>query len=839
MRRLHCRPNLRVVVLLILSAAACTLPDHGPGMAAEQHQQLLLDVVIDGTPANMICSFILLPGGVIGATRQELASIGIRADAARQAGDIIPLHDIPTLKYAYDERRQRIAITIADADRLPRILDLRFGDRQDQPAPAGWGAVMNYDLFSSFNGLSGPRPFAFNGTTATLEARAFSPYGILTQSGIISLVDNRDPATIRLDSFYRWSDTERLISWTAGDTVSGGLDWTRPVRIAGVQAQRNFSLRPDLVTMPLPNISGTAAVPSTVDVYVNNVRTYSDTVGNGPFSLTNVPMITGAGNAQVVIRDSSGHETTMSVPFYGSADLLAQGLDSWSFEAGLPRLSYGAPGDLYVDRPVGSATWRQGVMDWFTAEAHGEAGAGLVNGGAGAAVRIGAWGVVTAAGTTSRYAGATGNQAAASIETQVLGMTLSAGAQRSFGDYEDLGAVTARQLAVNAAPLPGLYDAFPALRAGTTQQQTRQLYANIHAPRALDRITLGGALRFDPAASWGVSFVHQQQVSNATSSLVSVSYSRSLPFSASVFVTAYKDFTNAGGAGVLFGVSLPIGGTGSVSSNVSVQPGSVLGTVQASAPLGPEPGSVGWQVQDTEGAAPFHQAAVSYRFPAMTVQASVNRTPSGNGGTLGASGAIAGMGGDVFFSDRIPDAFAVVDAGLPGIAVSYENRPIGVTDRQGMLLVPSLRSYQKNQISIDPANLPVDAEIETTRAVLTPSDRAGTLVAIKVRHDTAAALVVLVRPGGGFVPAGSRGRLEGDAGGVVGNGAGFVVGNDAGGVVGHDADFIVGYDGQAFIRHLAAANRVAIELADSTCHASFAFRPQAGQQVRIGPITCQ
>ncbi|NEV03151.1 hypothetical protein, partial [Bradyrhizobium uaiense] len=41
----------------------------------------------------------------------------------------------------------------------------------------------------------------------------------------------------------------------------------------GLQAQRDFALRPDLITAPLATIGGSAAVPSTVDVYVNNIKT--------------------------------------------------------------------------------------------------------------------------------------------------------------------------------------------------------------------------------------------------------------------------------------------------------------------------------------------------------------------------------------------------------------------------------------------------------------------------------------------------------------------------------------------------------------------------------------
>ena len=83
------------------------------------------------------------------------------------------------------------------------------------------------------------------------------------------------------------------------------------------------------------------------------------------------------------------------------------------------------------------------------------------------------------------------------------------------------------------------------------------------------------------------------------------------------------------------------------------------------------------------------------------MQAGVNQSKSSLGGTVEVTGAVAAMAGDIFFSNRITDAFAaVVDAGMPGVAVAYENRPVGTTDSQGELLVPGLRSYQKNRISI-------------------------------------------------------------------------------------------------------------------------------------------
>ena len=147
------------------------------------------------------------------------------------------------------------------------------------------------------------------------------------------------------------------------------------------------------------------------------------------------------------------------------------------------------------------------------------------------------------------------------------------------------------------------------------------------------------------------------------------------------------------------------------------------------------------------------------------------------------------MGGDVFFSNWIDDGFGVVSTGAPGVGVLYENQPVGVTDSKGMLLVPTLRSYEKNNIAIDPTDLPVDAEVEGTSQIVAPANHGGVLVNFKVHDDTNSALVIFATADGGFVPAGSPGKIEGGD------------------------DFVVGYDGEAFIKNLRGSNVATVETA--------------------------
>ena len=82
----------------------------------------------------------------------------------------------------------------------------------------------------------------------------------------------------------------------------------------------------DLVTRPLPAFSGEAAVPTSVDLFINGYRSGSTRLQPGPFTLTNLPYINGAGDAVLVTTDALGRRVSTTLPPYVSSDLLKQGL---------------------------------------------------------------------------------------------------------------------------------------------------------------------------------------------------------------------------------------------------------------------------------------------------------------------------------------------------------------------------------------------------------------------------------------------------------------------------------------------------------------------------------
>ena len=222
----------------------------------------------------------------------------------------------------------------------------------------------------------------------------------LSQTGILGTTTTRDMTMLRLETSFSYSHPESLVTYRVGDSISGGLAWTRSIRFGGIQAQRNFGLRSDLVTAPLPSFSGSAAVPSTLDVYLNNSKTYTQEVPPGPFEVNNLPLIAG-GEARLVLRDATGREVETTLPFYTSPQLLREDLTYFSIETGFPRIHYGTESNDYVAKEFASMSVRHGLADWLTLEGHAEEVSGLYNGGAGLLVRTGNFGMLSAAASGS------------------------------------------------------------------------------------------------------------------------------------------------------------------------------------------------------------------------------------------------------------------------------------------------------------------------------------------------------------------------------------------------------------------------------------------------------
>jgi len=756
--------------------------------------RLQLETFINGVSTGLIGSFRLNDDGSLSLAPDELRDLGLIPDPQALASDgMIYLNRLPNVTYEYDEAAQAIRFTAGDRQRIARKIDIESGNGDIGEIERGFGVLMNYTLAANFDTADYMHLPNYSGIFGYFDGRLFTSYGTLDNSFSARSAPDEGEYVTRLDTAWHYSDPQSMRTYIAGDFISSGLAWTRPIRMGGVQIRRNFSLRPDLVTIPVPELEGSAAVPSAVEFYINGIRTYANDIPSGPFVIDNLPVITGPGVAKVVVRDTAtGQTTETEVDFYASSLLLRPGLADYAFEAGFARTDYGIESQSYDGDIIASASLRYGLTDSLTLEGHGEGGAGLLNAGGGLTLGLGPWGVGSIAGAASNFGDEDGFLISASLEAAIFaGWRLFMRSQRTFGKYNDLASVTADRVD----------DDHP--------------FFSVRPPKALDQISLSVPLYFDES-SLNLSLTHIQDEDDE-SEVVSLSYDRSFLFDSTVFATAYADLDNSDDVGVYAGIAVQFGSHITSAVGIEHAAGHTNAFADIVKPDQDEEGSVGWRLRAGLGEKVNSRAAASYVGRFARLEAGAQQYGDTANFAAQMSGAVIAAGGDVFLSRRVDDSFAIVDVGAPDVEVTAANRPVGKSGRSGKAIVPRLNPYEKNRIAFDPENLPVDADIPETSRIVVPADKTGVVVAFNTRLDGRSALIHFVDAEHRPLEAGLAGRIEANA-----------------------AEFIVGYDGEAYLTDLAAVNVAMIELADGAqCRAQFNFHKTPGEQQLISGVLCQ
>ena len=639
--------------------------------------------------------------------------------------------------------------------------------------PSPLGVYLTYDV-SADRAEGSPTTYG-----ALVEAVGFGAYGALVADMAIRR-DGEAQSLIRTDTYWRTDLPSSMDTLVLGDTVSSGGAWTRPVRYGGLLYARDFTLAPGYITYPTPSMTGSAALPSTVDVLVNDRRAATSTVQPGPFDLTDVPLVTGAGQLQLIVKDMLGRETIVNQGYYLSPHLLKPGLSDFSFEAGLFREQYGIDSNDY-GAAFGSGAYRIGITDVLTAEAGTELQRGRAAAGAGLTALIEDFVVVGAAAGYSSSDGERGAHYNATLQrvTPHFGLNLAV-------DHFDEG-----------------YSQFAATAAETK-------------PR--DQLVAGGGFPLGHGMTAGMSYIRQTTWEGDRFSLVGANLGLALFHNAYLGISASRELNAGQSWGGALNLIIPLDSRRTLAGGSTQEPGGhLINTVQEtqSVPTGP---GWGWRYAASDSAAQRFQADATYNGNYGELTAEGNQGADSNAIRLGANGSLGWMEGFAFATRRIDQgAFALVKVGdIPDIPVSLSNQVATITNSKGMALVPGLLPYQLNQLTLNPDQLPFDVEIHGVREMVVPYARSGAFVNFPVKRSRNA-LVVLRQPGGAPVPAGAH---------VV--------------VMPGNQEFIVARRGEVYLIDLAADNRITVRWQDGGCQLALKLPPLAvgAEAPRIGPLIC-
>lgn len=783
--------NLLALALLVVLAGPLYAQQAPPA-----GRELYLEVFVNGRPMNLITRFTDLGGGVLSADAGELRNSGILPDGTATRGEV-RLDSIPGLGWRLIEPEQTIRFIVPDALLAPHVLSAAAdaeplpAAEEEDAAPAvdhGYGLVLNYGLaFDSWQGQAGGWDHDVSGS---FDARLFMPLGTLTHGFVTAEDEHGALRHRRLDSYWRSAFPGRAVQVQLGDIATRGPGWSRPVRLGGLMVERNFGLRPDLVTLPLPGFEGSAALPSTVEVFAESIRTYAADVPAGPFRIDDLPLSGGSGMARVVVRDVTGRETQLDLPFLVSGELLRRGMADFALAAGRPRLGIGSDSDRYAGGTFGVATLRYGLTDGLTLLAHAEGGEDLAMAGLGVTFRIAHLGTASLSLAHSRAERGQGRLLDLSTQLSLGRAQLSGRITRTGGLFTDIAALTADPDLVE----PGLVE-FP--------RHAAQLALSL--PLA-DR---------GSAASLFLSDLRHADARDEAS--IGISYNRQVLGDASLTLTALAQRGPQEDRVIGAQLHMPLGGRRDAGIMVERRREGWRQYATASGRSKHRVPGWSWRLQADRGERLALQgsAAREGRLGRAEVAARVSRGNRGLG--LRLDGSVVAAGGGVFLSRRIDDAFAVVDAGAPGVEVSAENRPVGRTGRSGKILVPDLRAYEANSVSIDPAGLPLDAAVGVTKQTVRPAHHAGARVDFAVEASAREALVALVGADGAPLQVGGK---------VVVNGT-------------VDGALLVGFDGEVFALNLRDRNQILVSYPDGRgCAAQFDYADQPGTLTEIRGVPC-
>lgn len=759
-------------------AVADELPPPPTEAAAIADATLYLDLLVNQVPRAELVPVQQRAGGLF-LDSQVLRAAGIALPGNPQGE--VALDAVAGLHCDYDSQNQRLLLQVPPAW-LP---DQQVGNRNLYPASdarSSFGALFNYDLYLNDTDEGGTYLAAWN------ELRLFDSWGTFATTGQWrqsfngAAADDSRQGFLRYDTTWRFTDEQRLLTYEAGDFVTGALPWTSSVRVGGLQLSRDFAVRPDLVTYPLPAFAGEAAVPTSLDLFINGYKSSTAELQPGPYTLTNVPFINGAGEAVVVTTDALGRQVSTTLPFYVTSSLLQKGLSDFSMAAGSLRRDY-AVRDFSYGPGVASASLRHGVSDFFTLESHVETAESLLLGGLGANVRLGTFGVLNAAMAQSQFDSEKGHQVALGYQYNSQRLGFSYQRLQRHGHYADLSRVDSPDMQLS--------------------QRSEQVTLSLN----LDRFGSLGAGYFDVRAGDG-----------SRTRLINLSWSKPLWGNSSVYLSANREVGDSQWAvQAQWVIPIDFSGTLAVSMERSKE-GEDLQRVNYSRAV-PVGGGVGYNLgYATAGDRDaYRQADATWRLQSVQLQAGVYGSSGEMTRWADASGSLVWMDAGLFAANRIDDAFVVVSTGgYADVPVRYENQEIGRTDRNGHLLVPYSSGYYRGKYEIDPMDLPPDvlaAQVEQRVAVRRGS---GYLLEFPLKRVLAASIELV---------DGNQQPLK----------LGSTVSHRESG-----SQAVVGWDGLVYLENLSAHNHLQVGLeGGGQCQVEFDLPQAEGSIPLIGPLVCR
>ncbi|WP_216935062.1 MULTISPECIES: fimbria/pilus outer membrane usher protein [unclassified Acinetobacter] len=212
-----------------------------------------------------------------------------------------------------------------------------------QPEKADFGGFVNYSLFYSRDS----RDHEFNTFS---EVGIFKDYWLFKNAFLYrNEPEGNEQKLLRVSSSLDFEFPDKFLRLTVGDTTSPYSTLNSSFRFGGLSLGTIYTDRPDFIYWNIPALNGSASLPSTVDLYINGINLYKDSVVPGNYNLPAGSIVNQAGDAQIVVEDILGNKTVRSFPVYINNRLLKPKLNEYNISLGKLRYNYDYVDDDYRD----------------------------------------------------------------------------------------------------------------------------------------------------------------------------------------------------------------------------------------------------------------------------------------------------------------------------------------------------------------------------------------------------------------------------------------------------------------------------------------------------------
>lgn len=766
----------------------------------DQYVQLFLNISINTNKTSDLIAVRQYKNGDFYIRKKDLTILRIKTNDDISPTQWLNLKDFATIKPIYIEKDQALVLNVPSALLNPLIIDL-YGQKNIvenlKKLPHLNALILNYSLYNTLTN----RKNTFSGA---LDALYNSHFGNFSSGFLYNGTDNNinHEKWVRLETKWQYVDADKIRIYTLGDFISNSSDWGSSVRLGGLQWSSAYTQRTDIVTSALPQFSGSAALPSTLDLYVNQQKIYSGLVSSGPFDLKQLPFISG-NEVTLVTTDATGKQTITKKPYYFSSQILNKGINEFSIDLGAPRYNYGLYSSDYDNDVIfGSGSIRYGYTNTLTLSSGIESSTdGLVNLGAGLSKNLFGLGVLQLNFAASDYKNESGYSTLLGLEGRITkNLSFNTSYKKIFNDYNDLARVSE-------------------LRYQTKYNRNTQLTEDLtYSSLASESLRLG--LNYNFASGYS-AYVGYNQLKYAQSAyrLLSLNLNANINKNWSVFATTYKDFDNHQNYGAYVALRYTPSTRLNAITSFSNDAGSISYRQEINGLSGPRIGDLGWgaYVEHNETSQNNNGSIyANYRSRPAYLTASYTESENTHQLALSATGALIVTQGNIFTANEIGDGYALVKNAGPNSQVLNGGVNLGTTDRKGQFLITNLSPYQVHEIYLDPSYLPLNWSLNATKQNAVVGYKQGTEIDFGAHKVQSGIVKILDKDKKPLSP-------------------GYEVRINQG-----QQSTIVGYDGDIFINNLQMNNLLEIDLLDKgTCKVNFTYHDEKQPIQKLGPYICQ